>query len=315
MSRTVAVTGATGFIGSHLVRQLADAGYQVRVLTRRLPLHPIYGARPIAAVIGDIGDPQALSELLRGADAVIHAAGLVKAPSRETFFAVNAAGTRRVVDAARAQAAPLRFILVSSLAAREPQLSAYAASKRAAETALTHGAGGLSWSIVRPPAVYGPGDRETLSLFRAAASGIMPAPARAQARFSMLYVSDLTNALQVMLEQEGMEGATLEIDDGREGGYGWPDLARAAGAALGTRPKLISIPYAALYGIGLINEFRMRLGGPAVMLSRDKAREIYHPDWVCRGESLPPRTGWRPRVTLEAGFGETLSWYRRERWL
>lgn len=315
MSRTVAVTGATGFIGSHLVRQLVDGGYRVRVLTRRLPVHPVYGARPVAAVIGDIDDSQALSELLRGADAVIHAAGLVKAPNREAFFAVNAAGTRHIVEAARAQAAPLRFILLSSLAAREPQLSAYAASKRAAETTLTQGAGGLSWNIVRPPAVYGPGDREILPFFRAALRGVIPIPGGVDNRLSMIHVRDLSEVVKVILEDEAVEGATLEVDDGKEGGYGWRELARIAGETLGTRPKLIRIPRPALHAVGFINELSMRLGRPTAMLTRDKAREICHPDWVSRVDSHRLPTSWRPSVRLESGFADTLAWYRRERWL
>ncbi len=315
MPRTVAVTGAMGFIGSHLVRQLVDSGYRVRVLTRRLPVHPAYGARPVAAVIGDIEDSQALSELLRGADAVIHAAGLVKAPNRESFFAVNAAGTRHIVQTARAQAAPLRFILLSSLAAREPQLSAYAASKRAAETTLTQGAGGLSWNIVRPPAVYGPGDREILPFFRAALRGVIPIPGGVDNRLSMMHVMDLVRSVQAVMEDEATEGATLEIDDGKEGGYGWPELARIVGETLGTHPKLVRIPRFALYTVGFVNELSMRLGRPTAMLTRDKSREICHPDWVSRVDPLRLPASWRPSVPLESGFADTLAWYRRERWL
>lgn len=315
MPRTVAVTGATGFIGSHLVQRLVDAGYRVRVLTRRLPVHPIYGDRPIEAVIGSLDDSDSLRTLLRGADAVVHAAGLVKAPSRAAFFAVNAAGTRALAEAARAQPTPLRFILLSSLSAREPQLSAYAASKRAGETALSHAGGGLAWSIIRPPAVYGPGDRETLTFFRAAARGLIPAPSDVRARLSMIHVSDLVGAIEAVLEAEATVEATLEVDDGTPGGYGWPDLARGAGAALGTTPRLIRVPKPLLQAIGTINEIGGVLTGRSPMLTRGKVREICHPDWSCRDQAIRRLTSWEPLIPLAPGFAETIAWYRSERWL
>ena len=250
MPRTVAVTGATGFIGGHLVRRLAEAGYRVRVLTRRLPVSPIIGNRAVEAVIGGLEDTDSLSELLGEADAVIHAAGLIKASSRDAFFAVNVAGVRRLAEAATRQPTPLRFVLLSSLAAREPQLSDYAASKRAGETALTQSAGALAWTIVRPPVVYGPGDRETLALFRASKRGLVPIPAGAGARISMVHVDDLAGAVLAVMTSEAAVGRTLEVDDGQLGGYSWEQLAAAAGIVLGTEPRLAWIPKPALIGLG-----------------------------------------------------------------
>lgn len=314
MPRTVALTGATGFIGSHLVRHLVDAGDRVRILARRLPLHPIYGSRAIEVVFGALEEPASLRALLDGADAVVHCAGLVKAPSRAAFFEANAAGVRRLVEAA-GQTAPLRFVLLSSLAAREPQLSHYAASKRAGETALTSGGGALAWTIIRPPAVYGPGDRETLVFFRAARRGVMLAPRGVEGRFSMIHVSDLAEAVHAILEHPETTGQTLELDDGRVGGYGWGDLAAAAGAALGRRPQLIRVPHTLLHSVAFWNEISGRLNGQVPMLTRGKLRELLHPDWTCRDNSLHQLTGWRPKIPLEAGFADTLAWYRSVNWL
>lgn len=315
MGRTVAVTGATGFIGSHLVRHFADAGYRIRVLARRLPVHPIYAGRTIEAVVGGLSEADSLRELLAGADAVVHCAGLVKARSREQFFDVNAAGVRLVAEAARAQATPVRFLLVSSLAAREPQLSDYAASKRAGETALTQAGGGLDWTIIRPPAVYGPGDRETLTFFRAARRGILAVPGNRTSRFSLIHVKDLVSAIHRALESSATVGATFEVDDGRAAAYGWDDLAAAAGAALGTRPKLIPVPHFALQAFALVNELGSAFGGKPAMLTRGKAREISHPDWTCRDRTLAQITDWKPQVEIEAGFAQTASWYRDAGWL
>lgn len=315
MPRTVAVTGATGFIGGHLVRQLVDSGYRVRVLTRRLPVSQLLDGRSVEAVIGGLKDQDSLRELLAGADAVVHAAGLIKAPSREAFFAVNVAGVRRLIEASGRHASPLRVILLSSLAAREPQLSDYAASKRAGETALTQAAGGLAWTVIRPPVVYGPGDRETLAFFRAVKRGLVPVPASDGARISMIHVEDLASAIIAVMTAESTVGATLEIDDGQAGGYSWDQLVGAAGAALGVKPRLARIPRYALGAVGHASRLFGAATGRAPMLTPGKVREICHPDWACRDRRVADLPGWRPARPLAAGFAETVGWYRAAGWL
>lgn len=315
MPRTVAVTGATGFIGSHLVRHLVDAGYGVRLLTRRMPVSPIFGDRGVDAVIGGLEDSDSLRQLLDGADAVIHAAGLIKASSREAYFSVNVAGVRRLAEAAAQQANPLRLVLLSSLAAREPQLSDYAASKRAGETALTQSAGGLAWSIVRPPAVYGPGDRETLAFFRAAKRGLIPVPSGQGARLSMIHVEDLADSVIAVMNTETAIGRAFEVDDGKPGGYSWEELAQAAGAALGGTPRLVRVPRPALAALGAMNRLGALMSGRTPMLSPGKIREICHADWACRDRALGELCGWQARRSLSAGFAQTVGWYRAHGWL
>jgi nucleoside-diphosphate-sugar epimerase len=170
-----ALTGATGFLGAHLVRALSDAGFSVRVLARREPSPPGWGEVQPHIVAGDLSDPAALAKLVEGAAVVVHAAGAIKAADLTGFMAVNRDGTERLARACPSDAA---FILVSSLAARSPELSAYAASKRAGEIVAIDVLGERV-TIVRPPAIYGPGDRETLAIFDAAAkSPILPGLAR-----------------------------------------------------------------------------------------------------------------------------------------
>jgi len=313
--RTVAVTGATGFIGRHLVRQLADAGYRVRILVRRLPVGQPFADRTVEAVIGGLEDDDSLHALLSEADAVIHAAGLIKARSRDEFFAVNAAGARRVAEAAARQPAPVRFVLLSSLAAREPQLSDYAASKRAGETALTQSAGALSWTIVRPPVVYGPGDRETLAFFRAAERGFVPIPAGVEGRISMIHAEDLVAAVIAVMGSRNTVGCTLEVDDGRAGGYSWHELVATAGKVLGGKPRLVRIPRPMLVGFGLLNQLVGAATAKVPMLTPGKVREVCHPDWACRDRTIVERTDWRPRHSLRDGFAETVAWYRNQGWL
>jgi len=186
-ARILAVTGGTGFVGGHLLRVAREAGWEIRALTR--------GWRPpqdgIAWIEGALDQPEALASLCEGADAIVHIAGLINAASRAGFESVNVGGTLAMIDAARA-AGVRRFIHISSLAAREPDLSDYGWSKAKAERVVA--ASGLDWTIVRPPAIYGPGDRETFELFKMARRGLVALPPKG--RFSLLHVEDLWLVLQ-----------------------------------------------------------------------------------------------------------------------
>ncbi|MCZ6763592.1 MAG: SDR family NAD(P)-dependent oxidoreductase, partial [Alphaproteobacteria bacterium] len=237
--RRVALTGATGFIGRHVLDRLAADGWHVRALTRR----PDSLARSsnVTPVLGSMSDGQALAELVDGADAVVHCAGLIAARNRQAYDAVNVAGTKLLLGAAVAQAQPPLLVHLSSLAAREPQISDYAASKRRGEAAVEALGAELNWHIVRPPAVYGPGDRATLPMFRLLNHGFAPQP-RWEARFSLIYVADLAAALAALAGAPRQGGAILELDDGRAGGYGWDDLADAAAALLDRRMRRIPLP-------------------------------------------------------------------------
>ena len=184
-----AVTGATGFVGPHLIAALARHGWKLRLLIRRWTPLPSLAGVDAEIVWGDLSDEAALRRLVDGADAVVHAAGLIKARRPEDFQAVNRDGTARL----SALAPTMPFLLLSSLAAREPQLSPYAASKRAAEEVVARRTG--PWLAVRAPAVYGPGDRETLAYFKMAARGFAPQPDRPDARLSLIHVEDLAEAL------------------------------------------------------------------------------------------------------------------------
>lgn len=315
MTRTVAVTGATGFIGSHLVHRLGVEGWRVRILTRRLPVHPHFGGTRVDAVIGALDDGDSLRDLVQGVDAIVHAAGLVKARSRAAFFEANATGVARIAEAAARQASPPRFVLLSSLAAREPALSAYAASKRAGELTLET-APDLRATIFRPSAVYGPGDRETLAFFRCVARGFAPLPGSDRTRLSLLHVQDLADAIAIELSSEASDaGAIYELDDGRPGGYSWREMIEAAADHLGVRPRTVRVPRRLLEGAAVMNGLLCRLSNRTPMLSLDKVREICHTDWVCHDQVFGMRTGWRPRFSLKQGFAETIGWYRRQGWL
>lgn len=288
----LALTGATGFVGRHLLDQALAAGHHVRALTRR-PQPPRTG---VTWVEGDLRAP---GPLAYGADALIHVAGVVNAPDRAGFAAGNIEGTRAILGAAQA-AGVGRFVHVSSLAAREPGLSLYGWSKADAERLVE--ASPLGWSIVRPPAVFGPGDLEMLDLFRAASRGIALAPA---GRFSVIAVEDLA-ALLLALAQAPADHKLHEPDDGGPG-FTHAQFARALGRALGRHVLPLPIP-GPLLSLAARADRLMR--GNRAKLTPDRAGYIRHPDWTADPARRPPPSLWTPRRATPEALAATAAWYR-----
>lgn len=307
MLRTVALTGATGFIGGFLARQLEASGRQVKALVRPSSA----GARPAGAAIrwieGELEDPDSLQRLVRGADAVVHCAGAVRGATRADFHRINADGVGRMARAAAGLRPLPRFVLISSLAAREPDLSPYAASKRRGEEALASAAGEMSYAVFRPPAVYGPGDRELLPLFRMMEKGVAPVLGPPGARFSLLYVEDLAEAVVKWLDSGNPGRSVFESGDGKPNGYCWSDVADTVARLLGRRVLRVRVPAFLLHSIAAINLSAARAAGYPPMLTPGKVRELRHPDWVCDNGALFRATGWTPRFSLEEGLRRTLS--------
>ncbi|MGQ9367795.1 NAD-dependent epimerase/dehydratase family protein [Azospirillum sp. ST 5-10] len=314
MTRLAAVTGGTGFLGRAVVAALVRRGWRVRLLARRDPAHPQLPAQGVEVVRGDLDDPESLRVLVRGAAAVVHGAGLIKAPSRSRFFAVNGDGAGRLAAAVAAAAPAARLVAVSSLAAREPQLSDYAASKRAGEEALRAAAAAVAWTIVRPPAIYGPWDRETLAVFRAARGPLLPLFHGPESRVCLIHVDDATAAVAALCDG-GPTGRIFELSDARREGYPWTTVLRAAAAASGGTPRLVRVPPAVVRLGGAVAGALGRLGGGSPMLTAGKAREILHPDWSSAAERQPPTELWTPAIALDDGFAATVRWYRDAGWL
>lgn len=270
----------------------------VRAITRR-PQPPREG---VAWIEGALDRPATLATLVDGTDAVIHVAGLVSAANRAPFAAANIAGT----DAMLAAAGGRRFVQISSLAAREPQLSDYGWSKAEAEARVA--AAALPWTIVRPPAVYGPGDTEMLDLFRAARFGILPMPAGGTA--SLIHAADLARLLLALATSDAALHQTLEPDDGRPGGWPHAALARAIGTAVGRRVLPLPVP-APLLMLGARADRLLR--GSKAKLTPDRARYMAHRDWVARARPDPAL--WTPAIDTPIGLTETAAAYRAAGWL
>jgi nucleoside-diphosphate-sugar epimerase len=302
MTLVLAVTGGTGFVGGHLLRLAAEAQHELRALTRK-PQLPEPG---ITWIEGALDRPDSLSALCQSTDAVIHIAGLISG-DKAAFHRVNVEGTRVLIDAAR-QAGARRFIHVSSLAAREPDLSAYGASKSESEQLVRDS--GLDWTIVRPPAVFGPGDQETLELFRMAKRGLVALPPKG--RFSVIHVEDLCRLLLALPERPDTVGQLYEPDDGREGGWAHRHFARTLGRLFGKRAATFAMPRLVMAGAARIDSLVRR---DRAKLTPDRARYFSHKDWVVRAECRPPAEVWQPSVRTATGLKQTAEWYQREGWL
>jgi nucleoside-diphosphate-sugar epimerase len=301
---TIAVTGATGFVGQALVDHARTQGVVVHALARKAQKR----RDGVDWIAGDLADRRALARLVDGVEAVVHVAGLTSARDAAEFEEANVAGTLAVVEAALAAGVP-RFIFVSSLSAREPGLSAYGASKARAERVVK--ASGLDWTIVRPPAVYGPRDRDMFELFRAAKWGFIPTPREGST--SLLHADDLARLLLALLPGgEGVSHQTFEPDDGRRGGWTHYELARAIGWALGRRPKVIGLSKKTMEWAAKADGL---LRGARARLTLDRVGYMTHPDWVVSLGGRVPAALWRPRIETRDGLKATAQWYRKEGWL
>ncbi len=315
-ARLAAVTGATGFLGGRLVAALLASGWDVRILARRDPTCPAWSGHAIEVVPGDLDDPAALQRLCAGATLVVHAAGLIKAMGAAAFLAVNRDGTGRLVDACAGTAPGAQVIVISSLAARAPHLSAYAASKRAGEIeAVRHLPPGRRLTTLRPPAIYGPGDRESLAIFRAARLPITPVAGRPEGRIAVIHVDDVVAAIVALAERDDDDTCHYALADPNPSGYAMTEIMAAAAAAQGLEPRFVQVPPAVVRLAGRL------AGGTALVLRRPgifgpgKAREILHPDWSVHPTEMPPKSLWQPSIGLHEGFAETVAWYRRNSWL
>jgi nucleoside-diphosphate-sugar epimerase len=298
----VALTGTTGFIGNVLLSRLITQGFQVKALYRPKTSFTPQNSDSVEWCAGDLADLRSLSTFVAGADVIVHCAGSVRGTSLKQFNQTNSSGLIRLLDAAVEQNVS-RFVLMSSLAAREPSLSAYAASKKAGEDALVSYLDTISCAVLRPPAVYGPGDREMLPLLKMIKRGIVPILGNQQDRFSLIYVDDLADAVCCLLMSKNIQKYDFfELHDGSPDGYTWRQIAEIATYINGKEPLCLSIPKSLMQIIALANLGLARLFGYQPMLTPGKIREIFHPDWTCDNSAITAATGWKPRVLFSDGM-------------
>ncbi len=308
MTGLAALTGGAGFLGRHVAAALAARGWRLRMLVRRAPDLPELAEHWIDLIPGDLSEPAMLERLCDGADLIVHMAGVVKAPNKAAFMRANAEGTRALAAAWRARAPNARFILVSSMAARAPHLSSYAASKRAGEERLRALAGDGDFRVLRPGAIYGPHDEESLKVLKLAAGRVQVMLNAPDARVSLIAARDAAEAVAALAAHPG-GGALHELTDRRREGYTWAELSETAALALGREPRAIRLPALALRTFGAAGGAFAALTGRAAMLAPGKAREILAPDWGADPAlpAVPPEI-WEPRIGLAQGLAEMAAW-------
>jgi nucleoside-diphosphate-sugar epimerase len=303
---SIAITGATGFIGGTLIKRLASSGRKIQALIRPASIHkqPCNGA--VKWIKGDLEDVASLRQLLHGADVIVHCAGAVRGATQEDFNRINVDGVARLAQTAVEQQLPPRFLLMSSLAALEPQLSAYASSKQQGERVLMDTAGKIDWAILRPSPVYGPGEREMLPVLRWMAKGVAPLLGSGHGRFPLLYADDLAEAVIQLLDYGRGQRLAYELDDGHPAGYSWQDVIQTIARLRGAPVVRIKVPLVLVRLIAIINLAAARTVGYAPMLTPGKIREISHCAWSVDNTAFNQNTGWSPKVDLAEGLRRTL---------
>ena len=327
---TILVTGGSGFLGSHIIEQLSQAGRPVRALVRRSSdTKFLRTLSNVELFDGAIEDRQSLERAVAGVEAVVHSAGLVKARSLDEFMKVNARGTELLLDACLPLKATLkRFVLVSSTTVGGPSdahgnpvpldapprpVTDYARSKLAAEKSTLAKKDELRVTIIRPPAIYGPRDREILAFFKSIKFGVLPLLGSPQSKLSMTYGPDCARACIRAIDANVPSGSIFAVDDGAV--HTMAELIHEAESAVGKRAFLrIPLPRRVVEGAALLSEAYGRATNRAVMLTRDKCNELFD-QWVCDSSKTQRELGWTPSVTFSEGVKRTVDWYREAGWL
>jgi nucleoside-diphosphate-sugar epimerase len=318
------VTGGTGFVGRHLIDALLRRGDEVTALVRSPTKAKALESMAVRLVRGDLGDGAALAEATRDQDIVYHVAGLVAARNEEEFLRVNRDGTRGLLDAATANSRA-RFLLVSSMAAGGPSeagrpligtepprpVTAYGRSKLAGEEVVRSGE--LPWCILRPPAVYGPGDREILKVFKIARLGVAPVFGGGKQELSLVYGPDLGEALAAAGHAPATTGKVYYPCHPEILTSG--DMIQTIGQAMGRKVSILPLPSIVARSMLAITAAGARISGKPTILTPDKANEFFAPAWTANPAPLTKDSGWRAEHDLATGSARTLEWYRAEQWM
>ncbi len=324
------VTGATGFIGSHLAERLKSDGVDVRILLRETSNRQWIDHIGAELVVGSLSDLTSLRRAVEGVDMVYHVAGVVASKDREGFYRGNVDATRNLLTAIRDVNPTIsRFLHSSSLAAVGPAESAdkpvdesfdfhpittYGESKAEAERVVASFSDDIPTTIIRPPAVYGPRDIGIYTFFQVAAKGIAPLIGTDRKLVSLVHVTDLVDGIVRAANSEKSIGETYFI--GSEEVYDWRQVGDVTARVMGRKkPRYIGIPHALVHAVATISGALGRFQSKPPILDREKGRDITQPFWICSVEKAMNDLGYRQRVSIEEGVEETVDWYQRHGWL
>jgi len=327
-SHTVLITGATGFLGSHVADALVAEGWTVRCTVRKTSNLRWLESLPVDRVTADVRSPQELAAALEGVDVVVHSAGLTRARSDAEYHRVNAGGTQDLARAA-VDAGVRRFVLVSSLAARGPDrgdssgeteadrpTSAYGESKLAAERrlfqVLSDSGGAMQGVILRPGGIYGPRDEDSLNLFKVARTGVLPVPTGV-GRLQPVYVKDVAEAVMRGVARPDVDTRPIPIVGPEI--VTWAAMGEALGAAVGKQVRLVRVPSPVWQVGGAVAEAAARLVGLPPQFDRRTADDLSRLDWTADPREAEKALGWRASTYVRDAIAETGRWYREHGWL
>jgi len=323
---TAFITGGTGLVGSHLIELLVTKGFRVRCLIR--PTSDTRWLKNLAVdlVHGSLREPDTLVPLLRDVDIIYHVAGVTKAKNERCYFEGNAESTRNLLSAALSSGAPHdRFVLVSSLSAVGPGLdrapvdestpfhpiTAYGRSKMKAEEYCREAAAKLPVTVIRPPAVYGPRDRDVYAFFKSIKHGLQPVIGSKVV--SLIHVRDLAEGIFESSRHPAAIGKTYFITNNEQ--YDWEFVGTLVARALGKKAIRVRIPIILAYGIGVAAQAASYFSSKPALLNIEKVRDLVQSNWSCSGRRAREDFGFVPKIPIEQGIAETAAWYRKNGWL
>lgn len=325
--KSALVTGASGFLGSHLCKILVEKGYETYALVRNSSnLFRLQGIG-VELLFGSLDDRVALIQAVSGKDYLFHCAGLISARDRGEYFRGNVDGTRRLLEAVvEANQRVKRFVYVSSLAAGGPSegkrpnsengqskpITYYGESKLAGELEVLKFKDRIPVSVIRPPAIYGPSDKPTLNFFRFANWGIIPVFGKSDKYLSIVHVKDVVSAIVLSAENERAEGEVFNVSDGAV--YSWLEVWRIMCEVAGKKGRIIRIPLPLFFFIANVWEKIAKLIGRPSMLNYHKAIDLTK-SWAIDISKIKNVLGFKPAYSLKDGARQTYEWYKKEEWL
>lgn len=322
------VTGANGFVGSHLVEALLERDYKVKSMVRKTSNLRWLSGLDVEFIYGNLFDKSFLEKAVSDVDLVFHAAALTKAKNKEEFHRVNYQGTKNLIQACYDKNPELkRFVLISSHAAVGPTkefmssdentlpnpISEYGKSKLLAEKEVLNYKDKLPVTIIRPPAVYGPRDTDMYMFFKLIKKGIKPLFGWGESQVSLIYVKDLVQGIILSAESEKAKGEIFFLSDDKS--YSFREAEKTIQDRLKVKAIYLRMPKFLFMTVAFLSGLSGKLKGSVGALNLDKAKEITQKYWVCTSKKAKAELGFSPKYTFEKGVKETAQWYKNLGWL
>ncbi|MGH7467493.1 MAG: NAD-dependent epimerase/dehydratase family protein [Longimicrobiales bacterium] len=325
--QSLLITGVTGFVGSHVAEAVAGRVSSIRALARSSSQRDRLEQLGFQYIAGSLEDAESVRGAVEGVEVVVHMAAATRAGSEAEFLRVNAQGTRTLADAIRqSRHPPHRLVYLSSLAAAGPArngrpvtaddepapLTAYGRTKLAGERICSELSDFCQVIVLRPPAVYGPRERDLLEFFRLARWGVLPVPTGPARPLQMVHARDLARAVVMAATADRARGVYHIAEPSA---HTWEEICRMLAGAVARRARLVKVPAALITAAAVLSEGWGKLIRQPSIFSRDKARELLAPGWLCETEAAQRDIGFRTEIPLEQGLSETAKWYRAHGWL